>query len=516
MAEPTTDPQPLTIVIMCNDERGDTLVGLLQPKVANLYLLKSGGCRQFTPTDPVGLSMPRHQVPLAADALLFHSVDRKHWDDLPLQPTLVFEFNTPGTPLPKTGVLPVYRQTFPHVAITPGDIDELLDYIAHPQAILPRICQPLPTLDLLPALHLLCQWVLHPPSGQIEDNGCAPHWWLKKLGLLTPAGVDQPACQRLFAQYPQEGGQPEQADPPHPGIHRLLTHLLPIRDDGYVLGADSVPLDIVQAADRDLQQRLGDTKPQEMDEPADDREDIHAILSVQVSTPQGSFLTTTAAALLAEQLGIVHHALALASDALIVSPDYQKSPLLLSDRQITCLPTLRKHGFAGAVLVLSPSSFAILKQNHRVLRFGQGSHDALIIPFRLEDLRAKLETLVPMEPQNLRFLQDELTAIKELYDREILPCLESLEQSNDDRALAEVSTLLEKLRSKTPVACHTLVTIGEDTQQIQHHLRQALQQLQQSPDDQSRNYNYLKAAFAQWHDLVQSTAGEQLNLNCAS
>jgi len=511
-----TIPLNLAIMVICSDGRNDAWISLLQGKVTHLYMLKGNNCLEFPPDDPDGVLLSVDELPKDVDGLLFHSSDGKHWENVSVSARYTFEFNTPGTPQPKPGVLPVYRQTFPHFAITPGDIDELLAYIAHPQATLPRICQPLPTLDLLPALHLLCQWVLRPPSGQTEDNGCAPQWWLGKLGLLTPAEVDQPACQRLFAQYQEEGGQPEQAEPIYPGIHQLLTHLLPRRDDGYVLGAAPVPLDVVQAADRDLQQRLGDTKPQEMDEPADDREDIHAILSVQVSTPQGSFLTTTAAALLAEQLGIVHHALALASDALIVSPDYQKSPLLLSDRQITCLPTLRKHGFAGAVLVLSPSSFAILKQNHRVLRFGQGSHDALIIPFRLEDLRAKLETLVPMEPQNLRFLQDELTAIKELYDREILPCLESLEQSNDDRALAEVSTLLEKLRSKTPVACHTLVTIGEDTQQTQHHLRQALQQLQQSPDDQSRNYNYLKAAFAQWHDLVQSTAGEQLNLNRAS
>ena len=192
----------------------------------------------------------------------------------------------------------------------------------------------------------------------------------------------------------------------------------------------------------------------------------------------------------------------------------KQSILILSAEQITRLAELRLHSFDGAVLVLASESFDALKAKHPILRWGQGSHEACIYPWKLPDLLQKVVELVPMEPENLKMLQQELKAANQWFQQQVIPCLKKLEKRQTDgfwdlKVLASLTTIIEQLRAYTPVACHAVVEIGGRSAQIQQHFQILIEsmQLQGSYDD--TQIALLREVFTKWRDLVMK-AGEGL------
>jgi hypothetical protein len=136
-----------------------------------------------------------------------------------------------------------------------------------------------------------------------------------------------------------------------------------------------------------------------------------------------------------------------------------KAILILNDTQIS---HLRLHGFAGAALI-------------------------------------------PLEPENLKMLQNELTAPKRWFKARILPTLKRLER--DPQVIAEIADIISEIRAKTPVACHATTQIAGETVQIQQHFRHAIDRLQTAP--QPETIVHLRQTFEQWRDLTLS-GGEGL------
>jgi hypothetical protein len=182
-----------------------------------------------------------------------------------------------------------------------------------------------------------------------------------------------------------------------------------------------------------------------------------------------------------------------------------KAILILNDTQITHLPNLRLHGFAGAALILSTNPHNNLLQTHRILRWGQGSHAIFTAPYSLLQLLQTIPTLIPLEPENLKMLQNELTAPKRWFKARILPTLKRLER--DPQAIAEIADIITEIRAKTPVACHATTQIAGETAQIQQHFRRMIDRLQTAP--QPETIAHLRQTFEQWRDLTLS-GGEGL------
>jgi len=492
-------------MVVCNDDRNDEWIKLLSRNVSDLYMIKASQFRYFTLDNPRGRSLPRRKLPEFVDAILVHYSDMKILGNIPIESKHIFEFNTPGTPQEHPEVIPIYRQTFPYFAIAPSDIDELIAFIAGERPELPSMCRPAHTPDLLPALLLLCQQYL---ESSREDGQSSivnqPKWWLDSLGLLEQDDLNQGAYQTALKCLQEEWQRSKQPELSRASVDRLLAQLVRQQPTGFAITPSDVTYQIVADAHRTLRQLISpateETSLRQLDT-ANERPD--AILTIE-----GSFLTAASAAILflrlkARQPQIQRHV--LKQDTLDTLPTpLRHSPLLLTKQQIAHLPALRQHGFAGAVLVLSQDTFAVLKQNHRVLRFGQGSHNALPLPFTPTTLVNTVINLVPMEPENLHFFQREMDAIRQIYARRIVPCLQKLEQPDQDPAALqpEIASLIAELRSQTPVACHTLVTIDNQSLQIQQHFRRALANLEAQQDPQSA-VAYLKAAFAQWYQLVK-------------
>ncbi|WP_448573967.1 hypothetical protein [Trichothermofontia sp.] len=410
-------------------------------------------------------------------------------------------------------MIPIYRQTHPDFSVTSSDIDELIAFISGERSQLPAMCEPPHTPDFLPALALLCQQ--YQESTRVDkllSITNQPRWWLESLGLLEEGSLNQGAYQRALKCLNEEWLRSPYPNLARSNVDRLLAQLVTEQPTGYEINPPFVSPQIVADAYRTLREMLRiSTEDQTLRQPEAASEPPEAILAID-----GSFLTAASAAVLAMRLKAQQPNIKrfiLKPDALHDRPNLPRhSTLLLTEPQMAHLPTLRLRDFAGAVLVLSLDTFPILKKKHRVLRFAQGSHDALPIPFSLNALLNTATDLVPMEPENLRFFQNEMRAISQIYQHKIVPCLQKLGQPDQrSAALQEVANLIEELRTQTPVACHTPVTIEGKHLQIQQHLRQALASLQEQPGS-TACLTYLKEAFNQWYLLVQSAVGENLTL----
>lgn len=494
--------QSLKAMIICNDGRNDACIKLLQQQVPELYMLKAGRCRKFTPDEPKGLSIPRRQLPKSVNVLIFHSPDWAFWKDVNIHANYTFEFNTPGTPQPKPGVIPIYRQTFPNFAIKSHDAEELIDFISGRRLQLPSMCQTPITFDLLPALTTLCQCYIESPDEELTK----PIWWLESLGLVDKGLLNQDLCNQILKNLDRECISVPEFQFVHDSLEEFLDGLLIEKGGIYVANSSSIDREMVDYVYR-LTNQLLQSNGVALSSPSDNEFDPlpEAILALK-----GGFLGRAAAAVVAKQFSLKRKILDPGQiDGIDQLPN--SSILVLTDAQVSHLPALRLKDFRGGVLVLSQNSFVSLKRQYRVLRFGQGSHDALATPFKLSDLYAKLRNLVPMEPENLRFFQDEMRAVDSIYLKEIVPYLNQLEQSASSSEIntAMLVSLSERMRSETPVACHTIVTIENQTLQIQQHLRRVLTNLEKTNDLQSES-TYLKAIFEEWYQLVRSAAGESL------
>lgn len=503
----------LTVMVVCNDDRNDTWIQLLFSKVANLYMVKASQVRHFALNDFKGRALPFRRLPEFVDAILVHHSDMKILNNLPIESRYIFEFNTPGNSHRQPNAIPIYRQTFPQFTITPSDIDELIAFLSGQRPELPAMCEPVYTPDLLPALLLLCQQ----HQELIREDGPAsivnqPKWWLDSLGLLEHDDLNQGAYQTALKCLQEEWQRSKRPGISRIDVDRLLAQLATEQPTGFAITPSDVTCQVVINAYKSLQGIVGLPTEDQNLRPLDNITELPpAILAIA-----GSYLTAASAQILAlrfksQQPAIERHLLNL-QDLDNFSKDLRNATLILTASQIAHLPTLRTQDFAGPVLVLALDSFSDLKGTHRVLRFGQGSHAALTLPFSRNALLNIASDLVPMQPENLRYFQNEMRAISQIYQQRIVPYLQKLEQADQDTALLnEVANVIQELRAQTPFACHTLVTIENEHLQIQQHLRKALANLEAQQEPQSA-VAYLKTAFAQWYQLVKSAAGERLKL----
>lgn len=221
-------------------------------------------------------------------------------------------------------------------------------------------------------------------------------------------------------------------------------------------------------------------------------------------------ITLAAATVLSTLLGI--EKLRLQNESTETLAKFPKqSLLLLSQARINKLAGLRLRGLNSGVLILSSDPFETLKQKHRILRWGQGSHDACRFPWVLPDLLKKSLQLAPLEPENLTMLQKELKAPAIWYQRRVVPSLRKLEKQKGDLSteLEAIARIIEDLRAYTPVACHAVVEIGDRSAQLQQHFQILVDQMQQSRCRDETKIALLRQTFERWRDLVLN-AGEGL------
>jgi hypothetical protein len=184
--------------------------------------------------------------------------------------------------------------------------------------------------------------------------------------------------------------------------------------------------------------------------------------------------------------------------------------LILNDTQISHLPNLRLHGFAGAVLSIATNPHHNPSQKHRILRWGQDSHATFTAPYSLPELLDSIANLVPLEPENLKMLQTELTAPKRWFQSRIIPALKELTQDPTDTS--KIAQIVSEIRAKTPVACHASIEIAGETAQIQQHFTYILKDLSSPPlcsDRTSDLLDKLRQTFDRWREIAIS-GGEGL------
>ena len=182
----------------------------------------------------------------------------------------------------------------------------------------------------------------------------------------------------------------------------------------------------------------------------------------------------------------------------------RQSILIITENQLNDLATLRLHGFAGAVLILSSNSFASVKEKHRLLRSGAGSHDGCDFPWKLAELLGKISELVPLESENLEMLQEELKAPEKWLKCEIKPRLKRLQQSQESflDELEQIALIIKQIRDETRAACHVIVEIEGHTAQIQQHFQQTIEQMRQSQKPEKTMIARLQQIFEQWQKII--------------
>src|ERR1051326_9136684 len=127
----------------------------------------------------------------AVDAVFFHDSDRRLDGELRgVTATQVFLFHESGTPKQRESYLPILRQAGDSIDLTQQDVDEIADYVAHPQLRMdiPSCCTPRSRDYLLPALAILCQ-------GYLAAHACAGLW----SNLPASAPVDSAYRRALLA-----------------------------------------------------------------------------------------------------------------------------------------------------------------------------------------------------------------------------------------------------------------------------------------------------------------------------
>ena len=185
----------------------------------------------------------------------------------------------------------------------------------------------------------------------------------------------------------------------------------------------------------------------------------------------------------------------------------KQSVLIITENQLNDLAALRLHGFAGAVLILSSNSFASVKEKHRILRSGAGSHDGCDFPWKLAELLGKISELVPLESENLEMLQEELKAPEKWLKCEVYPRLKRLQQSSENflQELGEIALIIQQLRGETRAACHVIVEIEGHSAQIQQHFQQAIEEMRQSQKPEKTMIDRLHQIFERWQKIILSS-----------
>lgn len=486
------DQPPLTACVICRDNRSSLWAEILLNNFHEVYVIASNSdYRKFNHSDTEGVIIPESKLPQSVDAIFFHSSDHLLWRNCPVKSQYIFEFNTPGTPEVQEGILPILRQTAPDFAIKSKDIQEIANYITGKYLSLPVIC--CQTLELLPAISLLCQAYLtvYLQQPKVWDSS----WWLQGLGIYE---YNQNQGDRLMSALDSEWQITRRNNHDKQEIITLIKHICLL-----INSVKPITPDIVKAAHQIL-------SPQPCLQPIDLSSlpipvQFNSILAIKGSR------TSTATAMVVSTLLRIPIFLIDENKYRHHRKTNKKSVIVITESQLSHIPKLRLEGFSGAVLVLSSTPFSLLKQQYRVLRFGEGSHDCFDTHTALPLLLNQLAKLVPLEPENLQFLQKELKAVQKMRNMQITSCLENIKHlkklpHEDAMRIKEIEQAIEQWRADARVACHTVVKIGDENKQLQQHLQTALNNI--SIQDHEQRYqaiNKLETAFNHLQDLLQAT-----------
>jgi len=492
--------QPLTAYVVCKDARGQKMAHLLTDQFSEVYWLASDSdYSRFLEGETEGLGIPSRIAPKQVNAIFFHSSDERLLKSTELQADFVFEFNSPGTPLEKPGIIRILRQTAPHFALQVKDIREVAQYIQGRRQTLPGMC--FYPLEVVPALWLLCQGFVTAAQNE-RAHVSQPKWWLQGLGLRADSdmvSIDiEDLCKRLRQEWPQ--GQDSQAS--YQPINRLIESFssLNFRASPTATVDSVVVSDAYQAIAKQFQYNT---------QAAQSKFDLVYPCQATLFIQEDCLAAATATVI--GSLQNIPSLLWAPNDSRKIPPNIL---LVVTKATMVNVPKLRLNGFRGPVLVVASEPFSVLKQQHRVLRFGQGAHTTFGPPWSLVSLPEILNPLIPLEPENLALLQAELYEAKKTYQKSLLPCLERLQSHGrpSPEDMEKLQRLIGKLRVRTPFVCHEVVTISGETAQLQQHLEQAVADLQ--PVDESAytsNYSQglqrLTEAFTVWHAKV-SASGE--------
>jgi hypothetical protein len=497
-------PQPLTAYVVCKDARGQKLAHLLTDQFSEVYWLASDSdCSRFLEGETEGLALPSRSAPNRVNAIFFHSSDERLLKSAGMKADFVFEFNSPGTPLEKPGITRILRQTAPYFAIRVEDVREVAQYIQGQRQMLPIMCYR--PLEAIPALWLLCQSFVAAAQNE-KVYVCQPQWWLQGLGIRADSDRVTLDIEDFHKKLRQEWPQGQDSQASLQPVNRLIESCLPLdlskspkKPSGKSI--DSMVVDDAHQAIAKQFKYPIQTAQSEFNLAYS----YQAILFIQ----QDRLAATTATV-----IGFLQNIPALPwepGDSRKIPPDIL---LVVTKAAIVNVPQLRLNGFRGPVLVVASEPFSVLKQQHRVLRFGQGAHTTFGPPWSLANLPEILNPLIPLEPENLALLQAELREAKKTYQESLLPCLERLQLPGRPlpEDMEQLQTLIGKLRVRTPFVCHEIVTISGETAQLQQHLEQAVAELQ--PVDElnyknsySQGLQRLTEAFTVWHAKV-SASGE--------
>ncbi|WP_392534737.1 hypothetical protein [Nostoc sp. C117] len=450
-----------------------------------VYIIQSSSdYRKFTVSDTEGVMIPQRKLPSSFSAVFFHSSDEHILHDCHLTSNCIFEFNTPGTPQIKEGIFPILRQTAPNFAIKSKDIEEIFNYLIGQRENLPSICYQ--SQEILPALLLLCQSYISIYSQDTKVSRSS--WWLKGLGGSKDAQQHYHYLEQLLNS---EWITPRTNNVYKDAVDTLMKNIF--KSPSFLFSEASITPQTVRSAYKVIGDKL-DIQPTKL-------------VTNSIQTPftwivavKSSLVSTSVATALSTLLGIPQLFLE-ENEHWHKLKSLKQSICIIPENQIELLPKLRLKGFSGAVLVLSSIPFSTLKQQHRVLRFGQGSHDCCESPWMLSILLEKVKELVPLEPENFKFLHKELRASQKLSDKQITSCLEDIKHlknlpQEDSQKIQEIEKTLQKLMSDARVACHTIVTIGQESRPLQQHFQVALDEISICDRQQRQKaINRLEEAF---------------------
>ncbi len=485
----------LTVCVICRDSRSSLWVKVLINYFAEVYVIASSSdYRKFTISDIEGVIIPERKLPSSVSAIFFHSSDEHIWHNSHVTSNCVFEFNTPGTPKAKAGILPILRPTSPIFAIGFKDVEEIVHYLIRKRESLPSICyQP---LEILPAISVLCQTYI---AIYLKDKKVLrSSWWFKALGGVKGVRQQYHDLEELLKIEWIIAGK---NDVSKAAIDTLIKTIF--NSYSSLLCDSLITPQIVRSAYQEILDKLG-LQPTEL-----------AINSVQtpfnlIVAIKSSLISTSVVTVLSTLLGIPKLFLE-GNEHRHNLKSFKQSILVIPENQISILPKLRLKGFTGAILVLSSIPFSTLKQQHRVLRFGYGSHDSCETPLMLSTLLEKVTELVPLEPENFQLLHKELRVYQKLRDKQITSCLEDIKYlkkspKEDKQRIQEIEKSVEKFRADARVACHTIVTIDQESRQLQQHFQVALDEINIYDNEQRQKaINRLEAAFNYLKVILQST-----------
>lgn len=492
--------QTLTAFVVCKDVRGRKLSHLLTGQFSEVFWMASeSDFSYFQSGNTDGKAIPSRKTPKKVDAIFFHSSDARLLQLITIDASKIFEFNSPGTPTEKSDFLCILRPTAPSFCIQSEDIREIAQYLKGERQTLPSMCLPTLTLEASPALWLLCQSFLASKERKKVAEACAD-WWLRGLGFKEDGVVSAEKTSKFHQRLQNEWLQGKNRQASLEAINKLVCAFT-LSESKHI--SSSTFRELVEIAVLDLAEQFR----------------FKSFEDLPRATPSSSLqyalwagpdtLSSAAATSLSNLLGIPAQGF---SSELEVSFSSLNTLLVVTKTTIGRVPQLRLKGFRGPVVVVSTEPFSVLKQHHRVLRFGQGSHATFGPPWDLANLLLAVNSLVPIEPENLVMLQAELRKAQNVYQQKLMPCLEKLKTPGKalNKDIAQLQELIGRLRVTTPVACHELVEISKEKAPLQWHLQQSVNELSQ-PDHYEYGLQRLNDAFQAWHEKVSGT-GEFFSL----